>query len=185
MPVRSADMPPIPPGSRRRVDVTVDGKDLPSLPGDRGPDGSDPWTMLRSLLQLPQGSPGSLTFPHMVGNLNVFVTGSAPVERHMERALGLRPGCPNMALFSVGDGLPDRYTFSVGVTEPGWKADLRDVEWNSPIEFGTTMIVLTIEPPPEAVRGRFSVLVRRHSIGKTVPVEFELDAAAVAECRTF
>jgi hypothetical protein len=59
------------------------------------------------------------------------------------------------------------------------------MEWDSPIEFRTTTINLIITPPPGAVRGRFSVLVRRHSVGKTVPVEFELDAAAAAECRTF
>ena len=41
------------------------------------------------------------------------------------------------------------------------------------------MLELSIEPPSGAARGRLSVLVRKHSIDRTVPVEFDLEAAAL------
>jgi hypothetical protein len=124
--------------------------------------------------------------PHFVGNLNVYVTRSQPVERHLGHLVGLRPGRQNLACFMVGDGKKDRYTFSIGQSDPGWDLRLQGVEWDTPAEFDSAMVLLSIQPPHRVQSGHVSVLVQRGSTGQKVPVEFCLEAfAAGGKCYSF
>lgn len=170
-PLARVSVPGLPPGGSRVVTATADGD--ARLP--RAPLGIP--SLVKSLLF--ESANHSV---HFVGNLNVFVSRSAPVERHMNHAIGLRSGHRNIAFFCVGDGTPEAYSFSIGRCEPGWEMELTGVEWEVPVHLSTTMIGLGITPRRGADSGGASVIVERHSTGQKVPVEFEMEAAASAKC---
>jgi hypothetical protein len=179
-PLARIAVPAIPPRGRRIVTAT--------LSADTG--GGEPvaptiapaawgWLQLQSKLK-------SGTAVHFVGNLNVFVSRHQPVERHVQRAIGLRPGCENFALFCLGDGKPDTYTFSIGSIESGWDATLLVHRWDAPLTTGLASIPLSIRPPEWAGSGGISILVRRESTAQTVPIEFELEAGVSgSKCYVF
>ncbi len=123
---------------------------------------------------LARECPNPDRFPHFVGNLNVFVTRKAPVERHIRRAVGFSPDRPNMAMFCIGDGRPDRYTLTLEAP-PSWEAMLLGAEWGKPVELSSGCLRLVIVPPTRADSGRIAVWVDRESTREKVPVEFELD----------
>jgi hypothetical protein len=175
-PLARITMPPLPPGGRRSLTATLAGDTSLPRPPELKP--FSPATSLFALRRVAHAH-------HFVGNLNVYVNRSAPVERHIQRAVGLRPGVENLALFCVGDGRPDRYTFSVGSLEPGWDMEIVGVAWDAPIGIATTTIPLRVRPAPRAESGGVSVLVGRESTGQVVPVEFELDVAARSKCFFF
>lgn len=181
-PLVKVAVPPIPPGGRRVVTETVGGDaPLPPLPA------TAPGTRLQAgAIQGLAGLLSSRNLPHFVGNLNVYVSGRRPVERHLQRAVGLRPACDNIAVFCVGDGKLDGYTFSVRNCQPGWEASLPGVSWNSAVPISFAYLALSIRPPSTAESGTLSVQVRRESTGQTVDVEFELEAGAVgSRCYVF
>lgn len=178
-PLTRVVVPGLPPGGRRLVTATAAGDaPLPRTPQrlSRAPGGFGRLT--RMLLDSDRSV-------HFVGNLNVYVTDSAPVERHMQRAVGLKAGSRNIALFCVGDRRPDNYTFDIGHQEPGWEMELGGVDWGTTVRFATNMIGLVVTPPRGADSGRASVIVERQSTGQRVPVEFELEAAPTARCFYF
>jgi hypothetical protein len=111
-PLARVSVPALPPGGSGLVTATAAG-DAP-LPRVR---------LDSSMLELMRCMLESRSV-HFVGNLNVFVSRAAPVERHMRRAIGLRVGHKNLAFFMVGDGKPDAYSFSIGHCEPGWEMEL-------------------------------------------------------------
>ncbi len=164
-------VPSIPAGGSVRVADTVSGG--AALPSPFA-------SLLSSMAALLQTFTVSSGDKHFVGNLNVFVTGGKPVERHLQRAVGLERGKENMALFCVGDGRPDAYTFSLGEAEPGWEVKLAGVRWDRPRKILSELLPLSITPPPHAETGKVSILVTRASAGRTVPVEFELEAGSRA-----
>ena len=174
-PLTTVALPSLPPRGRLRMTATVKQWGLPTLPARA--------FLLNSAFRRGQ-APGSTEriqpsqCPHFVGNLNVFVNRSAPVERHVKRAIGLRPGRENFALFVVGDGKRDRYTFSVAKQEAGWALELAGIPWDRPVEITSGAIALCVRPPPQAESGRVSILVHRESTRRRVPVEFELEAGA-------
>lgn len=110
---------------------------------------------------------------HFAGNLNVFVDGQIPVERHRNHAYGLRPSCDNFANFEVGDGQRDTYTLRLEA-ESGWEVTLLDREWGKPMALSHELVTATIKPPAGAVNGRVTVWVTRKSSGQEVAVEFDL-----------
>jgi hypothetical protein len=131
---------------------------------------------------------------YFAGNINVFVSSRAPVERHMAKALRIYPGVVNAAMFIVGDGRPDAYSFQlkglsqewnallrlgnrmtfIGVSQPGMS--IRESEWvESP---GQTPVMLHVSPPEGCQTGNVEVHVTRRSCGSTAIVEFNLDPAA-------
>jgi hypothetical protein len=136
---------------------------------------------------------------HYVGNINVFLGRECEVERHLRRAVGLRPGAANVSMFFVGDGAVDVYTFSVEACEPRWDVQLasahRSVEVVRRIVRGEPVppedrLVLDlphplmhgcvnarITPPPKAESGRIVVAVTRGTTGRTAFVEFELETS--------
>jgi hypothetical protein len=184
-PLTRVQVPPVPPWGRVRVGAAGAASALASLVsliGPGGPGGLPPAGKDQGLRDFfPLGSS-----PHFVGNLNVYVTRSQPVERHVGHLVGLRPGCSNLAYFMVGDGRRDRYSFSVGSSDTGWALRLQGVEWDSPVEINHAMIPLCIQPPSRAQSGRVSVLVHRGSTGQKVPVEFCLEARAPGpKCYSF
>jgi hypothetical protein len=194
-PLVTVAVPSLPPNRRRVVTALVDASDLPPwafaaplpaippLPGGMAA-GRLAWFFV--MLEEQGGMRLGSKSVHMVGNLNVFVTRSRPVERHVQRAIGLRAGAWNLAMFCVGDGRPDEYTFSVGACEPGWDLKLFDAAWDQPIELASRSLLLAIRTAPRAASGRASVLVHRRSTEQTVPVEFDLEVqAAGAKCYTF
>lgn len=173
-PLARVVVPGLPPGGRRLVTATAAG----DAPDPRGPLGfSGVARLLRDAL--------TSRSVHFVGNLNVYVTRRAPVERHMQRAVGLKPAHKNLALFCVGDGRPDAYTLHIGELEPGWEMELVELDWGVPARFASQMIALCITPRERADSGRASVVVERGSTGERVPVEFELEAKASAKCYFF
>ena len=184
-PLTTVQVPPVPPWGRVRVATAGGDAARPLLAGLMVP------TITRRLFRtasplnfqdfFPRGSS-----PHFVGNLNVYVTRSQPVERHRGHLVGLRPGRQNLACFMVGDGKKDRYTFSIGQVEPGWDLRLQGVEWDSPVEFDSAMVLLSMKPPHRAQSGNLSVLVQRGSTGQKVPVEFCVETFAVGgKCYSF
>jgi len=116
---------------------------------------------------------------HFVGNLNVYVRESAPVERHMAVAIGLQAGMENMSTFIVGDGTEDSYTFRLEA-DSNWRVDLVPGSWNTPISGPILVMAVRFIPPADAERGRVAIWVRRQSTKQDVPVEFELAAKAPA-----
>ncbi len=93
-PLTVVGVPPIPPRRRLVLRTAVDPDDPRDLDvpgfGRRAPaqiDGTLEWTNpqpLRGLMaRLLGGMRGPVPTTHFVGNLNVFVPGSKPVERHM------------------------------------------------------------------------------------------------------
>jgi hypothetical protein len=186
-PLTSLAVSSLPPRSRRRVTLPVEPGNAPDQPPSQGYKiQSLPrfpgWTSLLNSTFRAGQAPGSaeriqpFQCPHFVGNLNVFVTRRAPVERHLERAIGLRPGRENFALFVVGDGKRDRYTFSVECEEAGWALELPGIAWDRPVEITSGAVALRIRPPSRAESGKISILVQRESTRQRVPVEFELEA---------
>jgi hypothetical protein len=144
-----------------------------------------PFAVLRRLrrgLLSSQSGPA----PHFVGNLNVFVSRRRPVERHVRHAIGLAPGRDNLAMFMVGDGKQDTYTFRVSRSEPGWDAQLLGYGWDRPARIATAMIPLTIRPATGAESGGLAIAVRRESSWKEALVEFEIETtAAGSKCYFF
>jgi hypothetical protein len=175
-PLATIGMPSLPPGGRRVLTTTLAGDaDLPRPPA-----------INPTAFALASFFPRSVTAgAHFVGNLNVHVNRSAPVERHVQRAIGLQPGVENFALFCVGDGRPDRYTFSVGSLEPGWDVEVKGVAWGEAVEIDAATIPLRIRPSPRAESGGVSILVGRESTRQVVPIEFELDVRARSKCFFF
>lgn len=178
-PLTRVSIPSLPPGGRRFVTLTAGGEGnrnlLPSLPTRAFSQDFGAWLLGRAGLAAFRHFK-TLNYPHFVGNLNVFVTRNAPVERHVQRAIGLRPGHDNLALFIVGDGKRDSYTFSVKDQEPGWQIELAGIAWERPVELSSSTILLRVSPPVKAETGRISILVSRESTRQRVPVEFELEA---------
>lgn len=131
---------------------------------------------------------------HWAGNINVFV-GSAPVERHLARALRVYPGRINLAMFVVGSPRkPDAYSFQlVGLAED-WKASLHDatngrsllvnpaeaaIEEEKWLEAaGNLLVILAARPPEYCQTGNLQVHVTQRSCRKTAVVEFDLDPTA-------
>jgi hypothetical protein len=130
---------------------------------------------------------------HWAGNLNIFI-GRHEVERHMAQALRVYPGTANLAMFCVGDGKPDGYSFELRGDAAAWRARLLDTgsaasfidaaasedelsegEWR---DMGSGVMMLSVKPPADAVQGAVEVHVRQRSSGKTAVVEFTLDARA-------
>jgi len=180
-PLGRVAVPSLPSGSRRVITVTVDaGTALPPPPRSVVPAaGGLHFEDLRTFLCRMQSC-------HFVGNLNVFVTRRKPVERHVKHSVGLRPGSENVALFSVGDGRSDVYTFSIGRQEPGWDLRLAGAGWETPTAIAHATVGLCIRPPRKADSARARVDVHRASTGETVPVEFELDVeVAGSKCYFF
>jgi hypothetical protein len=175
-PLTRVEVPPIAPGGRQVVTETLDGDARLPPP---------PVSMLSGLLASIQGLPLPAGSPHFVGNLNVFVSRGRPVERHLQRAIGLRRDRANIALFSVGDGRDDGYTFSPQA-DPGWELEIPGVEWDRPRKIRLETLPLSITPPARAESGKVSVLVTRASTRETVPVEFELEASSAgSKCYFF
>jgi hypothetical protein len=119
---------------------------------------------------------------HYVGNINVFVTRDAAVERHVRRTIGLRAGRENVSRFFVGNGEPDSYTFSLEACETGWDLSLaRGDDGGAPIRLGKPVVIarefLTalVRPPAGSETGRIAVAVERGSTGESATVEFELE----------
>jgi hypothetical protein len=135
------------------------------------------------------GKPGV----HWAGNLNVFLGGHA-VERHMAKALRIRPAVTNVVMFMVGDGR-DAYAFHLEGDGIEWEAALYrprsatsmevDVRSQAPIHERNWIEVSRIEPiflavrPPAACReGSVQVHVHQRSSGKEAIVEFSFDPCA-------
>jgi hypothetical protein len=130
---------------------------------------------------------------HFAGNLNVFV-GTAAVERHVARALRIYPGRTNVALFVVGSGTRDRYTFALDVPHPHWDVRLFDgthglslafvdrgpeIMPDRPVEVENTgVVMLAVRPPEDCEAGAVAVRVTQRSTGKEAVVEFDLDPRA-------
>jgi hypothetical protein len=185
-PLTRVAVPSVPPGGRRVVTATAADDALPPSP-TKVPilEGTGvavrPFLRRSSILHWLTEARDA----HFVGNLNVFVTRRAPVERHFHRAVGLMPDRNNMAMFLVGDGRRDHYTFS-GKTEPGWEVEMPDVPWGQPVAITRDSLLLRIRPPARAESGRVSICVHRQSTAETVPIEFELEArASGAKCYFF
>lgn len=183
-PLTSVIVPPIPPGGKTTVTTSVPDEDLPAIdwPQTRRPGIR---SLLRTFLRLGQltdmndaRSESALQPFHLVGNLNVFVNDSEPVERHMQRAFGLARDLTNVACFCVGDGRRDSYVFSFDAEGAGWQVDLQGTRWNEPVRIDHFWFTLLIVPPPEATRGRLTVWVERQSTGRRVAVEFDLAVGA-------
>lgn len=175
-PLARVAVPSVPPGGRRVLTATLAGDaELPRPPVLQGFPFAPADLLMRAM------TAGA----HFAGNLNVYVRRAAPVERHVQGAVGLRPDRDNLAMFCVGDGKPDRYTFSIGSAEPGWEVEIPGVTWGAPVEIASQVIPLCIRPAPRAESGGVSVLVGRESTRQVVPVEFELDVAARSKCFFF
>jgi hypothetical protein len=130
---------------------------------------------------------------HWAGNLNIFI-GRHEVERHMAQALRVYPGNTNLAMFVVGDGKPDAYSFEVHGDGEAWGARLLDAGSAASIidaagssddlsaagwrDMSSGVVLLALEPPADAVQGAVEVHVNQRSSGKTAVVEFALDARA-------
>jgi len=173
-PLTRVTVPSVPPGKRRVLTATLAGDALPR---------SSPFQARSMAFRLRRMSQTSGV--HFVGNLNVYVNREAPVERHVQQAVGLRPDVDNFAMFCIGDGRPDEYTFSIGSAEPGWDVGILGVAWDAPVGISSSVIPLRIRPAPRAESGGVSVLIRRGSTRQVVPVEFELDVAARSKCFFF
>jgi hypothetical protein len=194
-PLTAVAVPPIPPGGRVVVTATAAG-DRPrgqlTFPGivDRQR-ARDTVARVDALTTLAAAAArsiawsvarrfragGGLESVHFVGNLNVYVSRSRPVERHMQQAVGLQAGATNVTMFCVGDGRDDSYSFRLEA-EPGWKVDLEGIRWDRPVLASRLHVLACIVPPAKAESGRLAVWVRRASTGQEVPVEFELTAQA-------
>lgn len=130
---------------------------------------------------------------HWAGNLNIFFPGK-DVERHLAQALRIYPGRVNLAMFIVGDRGPGAYRFRLTGDGASWAARLVDMRsddlvgvmtdkgggiepgvWTRP---ATGMLMLAIEPPPDATTGAVNVHVEQQSTGREAVVEFSLDAGA-------
>jgi hypothetical protein len=130
--------------------------------------------------------------PHWAGNLNVFVNGKS-VERHLARALRVYPGQLNLAMFIVGSGGLDAYSFSLEA-DTDWNAvlylasgsrALRDFRASSPIAqgewiegIGQSLIFLAMQPSRNCREGQLEARVRQRSTGREASVEFSLDPEA-------
>jgi hypothetical protein len=181
-PLTAVHVPPIPPEGHRTVTAIVDpddarGMDVPglgarsaSIAPRRGPLGA----LWRRLVAAAMGE---ATDTHFVGNLNVLVGGSKPVERHVTR-LKLDRQRTNLAVFHVGDGRLDEYTFSFEAGAPGWTVEIHGVEWGIPVVIASSSLTLLLEAPAKVECDRVTLWVTRASTAQRVPVEFELGAAA-------
>lgn len=177
-------VPPIPPGGRRTVVTAVDPEDPNDLaiPGFGKRDALVPRRLarggLRGLFACLFGEAHDVTAlqVHFVGNLNVFVPGSQPVERHVNRTIKLDPKKHNLAWFVVGDGARDTYTFTPESDPPGWSTEIQGVEWNEPVAIARSSFGVSMQAPAGATWGRVTIWVERASTAQRVPVEFELAA---------
>jgi hypothetical protein len=172
-PLTAVAVPSIPPGGRVVVTAEAAGELPPAPPRAGGWRGRTRGFLDLLTLLHRRG----LEAPHFVGNLNVFVARSRPVERHLQRAVGLQAGRPNLTMFCVGDGEPDSYAFRLDA-EPGWEVEIAPVAWDEPVEAASLSVCAVLRPPAEARSGRVAIHVRRGSTGVEVPVEFELEARA-------
>jgi len=181
-PLTVVRVPPIPPGGRRTVTTAVDPddpKDL-AIPGfgrhaSVNPRPVSGWgwhALLARLVGTEQAA--SMPHPHFVGNLNVFVPGSKPVERHVNRTIKLDPDNHNLALFIVGDGVGDEYRFSFESDPPGWDTRIERIEWNEPVRIAFQRFGVSMKAPDGTKSGRVTIWVERVSTSERVPVEFEL-----------
>jgi len=131
---------------------------------------------------------------HYVGNINVFVTRDAAVERHVRRTIGLRADRENVSHFYVGDGQPDSYAFALDHCEAGWDVSLfrgdhmpdgspndspgvvpREIAFGEPVLIAREFLTAIIRPPARAETGRIEIGVKRGSTGESATVEFELE----------
>ncbi|MHC5007093.1 MAG: hypothetical protein ACYTGF_07020 [Planctomycetota bacterium] len=160
---------------RRRPEAVSDPVSLGTLPADP----------LRALMC------GSA---HWAGNLNIFV-GRRPTERHMAKALAVRPGRVNVAMFMVGTG-SDAYRFHLEGEVASWdtrllggyilsrvqpdKEDDRAIPLDEWFQVpGQTPVMLSFEPPEDCREGRLDAHVEQQSTGKKAIVEFGFDPSAV------
>ena len=201
----TAAVPSLPPGGRWTFRTAIASGDLPGWAGERtlprglprplrweGPS-VDPALQNRqsaiwSWKSLPADDRGGLRRffdlrhaikpgAHFIGNLNVFVT-ERPVERHMARAVKLKPGHPNVAMFCVGNRLPAEYRFQPAVCEAGWHMDLMPYAWDRQVQIAFETALLIIVPPEKAESGKAAVRVERVSTRESALVEFELEVGA-------
>lgn len=182
-PLTRVAVPSVPPGGRRVVTTTAAGDAVSSSPLENRVLRRTPmqerrtrrdrllWSLMRRRMPGVKGH-------HFVGNLNVFVARQNPVERHIQRAVGLAPDKDNLAMFCVGDGTRDRYTFSLANVEPGWEVEIFETPWGKPVEISQASLMLRIRPPANAESGGVSIAVHRESTAQRVPVEFELETRA-------
>jgi len=183
-PLTAVSVPAIPPGGRIVLNATAQG-DLPdpddaaALFAEMRNAGSANFAMnlmariLRAAFAWKDADQLDMNPAHFVGNLNVFVSRRKTVERHQQRAIGLRPGHSNFTMFAVGDRKHDVYSFRLEA-EPGWDVQLSDCPWDTPIGIKSQSIAAAITPPIGVEFGRIGIWVKRHSTGEEVPVEFEL-----------
>ncbi len=131
--------------------------------------------------------------PHWAGNINVFI-GRQRVERHVAKALRVYPGRRNLAMFLVGQGTRDAFSFELKGLAPDWQtllydmqnqasllvgpsdAPIKEAEWVE--STGPLMVVLAVQPPANCTSGTLEVHIARRSSGETAVVEFDLDPAA-------
>lgn len=91
-----------------------------------------------------------------------------------------------MAMFFVGDGQLDTYTFTFESTAPGWTAEIDGVTWSVPVEITQARLRLIMQPPDGVVSDEVKVWVTRQSTQQRVPVEFELaENPNAAHCYRF
>ena len=104
----------------------------------------------------------------------------------MNRTIKLNPHKPNFALFIVGDGHPDEYTFSFESEPSGWKTNIEEIEWGEPVTIASSNLGVRMKAPADAAFGRVTIWVERASTSQRVPVEFELAAHPdAANCYRF
>jgi hypothetical protein len=152
---------------------------------DRDPRPATPVLAADMLQMLQQGG------VHWAGNLNLFFPG-ADVERHVAQALRVYPGRVNLAMFIVGD-TADVYQFRLTGDADAWNARLFDARFGRPIVEGlrtpevpedewhqpaSGLVLLSVEPPPEAEAGAVNVHVVQRSSGREAVVEFTMDSRA-------
>lgn len=113
-----------------------------------------------------------------IGNIDVHVKG-AYAEKHCaggRLAYGARK---NVAIFSVGDGRPDRYRFEWSIRCPGGPADW-GVELNRlnggdlSLPIANEYVILRFTPPAGVTKALLEVVVTRSSTGAEAVVEFQV-----------
>jgi hypothetical protein len=183
-PLTAVSVPAIPPGGRIVLTATAQG-DLPDRENaadlvaqmDNAESANDIMSLMAKVLRAAFAWKDvdqlNMNPIHFVGNLNVFVSRRKTVERHQQRAIGLRPGHSNFTMFAVGDGKHDVYSLRLEA-EPGWDVQLSGCPWDTPIGIESQSIAASITPPIGVEYGRIGIWVKRHSTGEEVPVEFEL-----------
>ena len=160
----SVTIPLLPPGGRAHVEQAFPGAVLPPAP-----DG------LLPLLGNER---------HFAGNLELWMEGRPHVERHRARLQVLRPGVTSFAYAGVHAAEGESLAFSWTSSGLDWAVELDYAgrrplvpgDW-VPARTGTSTLFVAIRPPLDSDgHGGVSIEVTRRSDGRSVPVEFELEA---------